>query len=884
MFLLLSFGLGARADNIIRASSMQGAPGEEVTVSISLDNSDVVSSMQVSIPLTDALSLVDGSGTLGSRCSSHSLTIGVKDGLLNVLVYSMGMSAITGNSGEVASFKLKLGSQPETINLVPSKTVLTNTEGQTISSSAENGSVTILSAKAEYSQMEIDFGRVPIRSSYQETVIVTNVGNADLTINGLLFSDVNVFSSTTAFPKTISVGASEQLNITYSPVERGNIEKTVKVDCNSSSKLNTIKLKAQPYAVNELHIQPASGISDEEVIVSMTMNNMDPISGYQIEFAMPEELQFVEGSFTISNRKVDHVASTSVNNGKLRIIVYSPSDKALTGNDGEIGSFKVKLVGRNSVELTPTKTVLSATIINKVENVVSDVYGGLITISSPTISSDGTLDFGAIPVTEEAEKALAVYNYGSAPLTISRVVFNNKNLSIKESLPITIGSYESKNLTVVYNSLEQTSFNAIMQIYSNDPEKRLHEVAITGSRYAPNALTMTALPCGTNDNLEVVMHLDNYDAIGGLQFDMVYPNQYYSVPENNVTLATSATGMTVTKREIDQQTVRYFCYFLDGRSISANAGDIMTISYAPKAEVPLGSYNVQLTNVKLGTGELSDKNSGADLQISFTVEPAIVVKAVSASREYGATNPTFDYTVEGGALQGTPEISCEATATSPVGTYDIIIGKGSITNNKVTFEKGTLTITPAPLTVKGGTYTKKQGDENPTFELTYEGFMNNETSDVLSTLPIVSCDAEKDSDVGEYDIVVSGAEATNYSFVYVNGVLTIEERPLVPGDVDGDGVVDVSDVVIVINYILGKSTDPKIPETADLNNDGEIDIFDVTMMINIILSNQSENMISARTRSLVVKIGKENMLDAAENNIKIGLIGNINSDLNREAL
>ena len=788
MFLLLNLGLGARADNIIRVSSVQGVPGEEVMVSISLDNSDDISSMQVSIPLTDALSLVDGSGTLGSRCSSHSLTIGAKDGLLNVLVYSMGMSAITGNRGEVASFKLKLGSQPETINLTPSKIVLTNTDGQTISSSAESGSVTVLSAKAEYNRTEIDFGRVPIRSSYQKTITVTNVGNADLTINGLLFSDVNVFSSTTVFPKTISAGASGQLNINYSPVDRGSIEKTVKVDCNSSSKLNTIKLNAQPYAVNELHIQPASGIADEEVTVSMTMNNMDPISGFQIEFAMPKQLQFLEGSFAISNRKVDHVTSTSVNNGIVRIIVYSPSDKFLMGNDGEIGSFKVKLVGRNSVELTPTKTVLSATINNKVENVVSGVYGGLITISSPTISSDSTLDFGAIPVTEEAEKSLKVYNYGSTPLTINRVVFNNDNLSIKESLPITINSYESKALTVVYNSLEQTSFDAIMQIYSNDPEKRLHEVAVTGSRYAPNALTITALPCGTNDILEVVMHLDNYDAIGGLQFDMIYPNQYYSVPDNNVTLTTSANGMTVTQREIDQQTVRYFCYFLDGRSIPANAGVIMTINYAPKAEVPIGSYNVQLTNVKLGTGELSDKNSGTDQQISFTVEPTIVVKAVNVSREYGDANPTFNYTTEGGALAGTPEIICEATTTSPVGTYDIIINKGSITNNIVNFEKGTLTITPAPLTVKAGNYNKTQGDENPTFELIYEGFKNNETPDILIKQVTISCEATENSAPGEYPITLSGAEAQNYEISYVAGTLIISEAQsyMLTYLVDGD--------------------------------------------------------------------------------------------------
>ena len=212
--LFLCLGMGARADNIIKISSVEGAPDEEVTVSISLENTDAVSSLQVSIPLDENLTLVNGSGQLGSRCSSHSHTVGVKDGVLNVFVYSVSMAAITGNSGEVITFRLKLGNQPKTVSLVPSKTVLTNSSGATISSSTNSGTVTTICAKAQYSTMEVNFGEVPIRSIYQQTVTVTNVGNADLTITDLVFSDVMTFSSTTTLPIVIGAGRSKTLNIT----------------------------------------------------------------------------------------------------------------------------------------------------------------------------------------------------------------------------------------------------------------------------------------------------------------------------------------------------------------------------------------------------------------------------------------------------------------------------------------------------------------------------------------------------------------------------------------------------------------------------------------------------------------------------------------------
>lgn len=617
--LLLCLCIGARADNVITISSAEGAPNEEVTVSIGLENSDAVSTLQVSIPLDENLTLIENSGQLGTRCTNHSLTVGVKDGVLNIFVYSLSMAAITGSNGEVANFKLKLGSQPTTIALTPSKTVLTNTAGQTVDASANSGEVIIRCAKAQYSTMEVDFGEVPIRSTYQRTVTVTNVGNADLTVTGLTFSDVNVFSSTTALPITVGAGASRELNITYAPVERGSISKTLKVECNSISKLNTIALKAQPFAVNELHIQPASGISDEKVTVRMTMNNMDAISGYQVEFDLPTQFEYVDGSFALSSRKQDHVGMATLNGQKLRIIAYSPSDKAFTGEDGEIGEFKVKLVGRYGTMLTPSKTVLSATINNKVENVVSDVFGGQIDIQSPQISCNSALDFGAVSVTEACEKSFTIRNYGSAPLTISRVVFNNENLSVKETLPIVVPSWGSTNVTVVYSSVEQTAFEAIMNIYSNDPELRMKEVKVTGSRFAPNYLDMDINDINCYENLSIALSLNTYDAVSGLQFDVQYPSQYEAF-NNNIVISQRAAGMTVNAVPIADNTLRYFCYFLSGGNIAAGSGNVLTIRLQPKDKpISTGTYQISVSNIKMGTADMDDKYAGSNLQFSFEV-------------------------------------------------------------------------------------------------------------------------------------------------------------------------------------------------------------------------------------------------------------------------
>ena len=153
-------------------------------------------------------------------------------------------------------------------------------------------------------------------------------------------------------------------------------------------------------------------------------------------------------------------------------------------------------------------------------------------------------------------------------------------------------------------------------------------------------------------------------------------------------------------------------------------------------------------------------------------EPSTVT-AKSYTREYGEENPAFEYTVEGGELSGTPSITCDAIATSPVGVYTIIIAQGDVVNENVTYVNGTLTITKAPLTITAKSYTITQGDALPTFDVEYSGFKNDETADILNKKPVLTTSVTSSSEPGTFGIVVSGAEAQNYAISYVNGILTI---------------------------------------------------------------------------------------------------------------
>ena len=73
----------------------------------------------------------------------------------------------------------------------------------------------------------------------------------------------------------------------------------------------------------------------------------------------------------------------------------------------------------------------------------------------------------------------------------------------------------------------------------------------------------------------------------------------------------------------------------------------------------------------------------------------------------------------------------------------------------------------------------------------------------------------------------STTQYTDYS-----PVMTYIYRASQPGDVTGDGQVDIADVNAVINMMLGKAE--PLP-TGDVTGDGSIDIADVNAIINNML-------------------------------------------------
>jgi hypothetical protein len=608
---LLGFSSAVDATNTVTLSSAQGSPGAEVQIDVSLTNSDNISAMQVSIPLKGMATYVENSCAVGTRSASHAISAGVKNDTLNIFIYSASMKNFSETSGVVASFKLKLGKEPTTLSLQPSKLILTDNKGTKMDATVTAGTVTTLCAKAVCSTDSIGYGRVPLRSTYSNSSLkITNSGNVDLVITALPFLNSN-FTATTSLPLTIAAGGSSQIAVSYAPKVRGFEQGTMQITSNAINRLDAIKYTASPFAVNELHIPSVSGISDSIVTVTLNVNNMDELKGFQFEFNLTPTLKYVEGSFALSSRATDHVKIERIQNDTLKILSYSPTSASFTGNDGTIATFKVKLNGQYGCNLSAYKTILTAIINSAATNVTSASSGAYINIQSPNISNNSNVSMGATPVTKAAEVPYNIRNYGSADLVIDRIVFDSLGFSVKEELPITIKQGQNSNITLVYNGTKAGNFSTLMQIYNNTPSKRVCNVALSGSRFEPNSLVFKADTVMKNDTLAIKVSLDNYSSINGFQFDLAYPYKYYTPFSDNIVSATRASKMQITYSQLNDSTLRIIGYSLTGNVIAQGVGELFTLLFKPTSLLVDNTYKFAVSNVKLGNTALTNMYSGA---------------------------------------------------------------------------------------------------------------------------------------------------------------------------------------------------------------------------------------------------------------------------------
>ncbi|MCX6883648.1 MAG: MBG domain-containing protein, partial [Verrucomicrobia bacterium] len=218
---------------------------------------------------------------------------------------------------------------------------------------------------------------------------------------------------------------------------------------------------------------------------------------------------------------------------------------------------------------------------------------------------------------------------------------------------------------------------------------------------------------------------------------------------------------------------------------------------------PVGTYDIvpSLSDPDSRLGNYTVTTNRALLTV--TKAPLLVI-ADYKSRVYGHTNPVLTASLSGfvnneglrslgnrgsgktpltpSPVTGTASLTTEADVTSPVGPYTITAALGTLSsvNYSFSFTNGVLTVEQAVVTVAANNSSRTYGSTNPVFTASYTGWLNSDNETVLGGAPSLTTLAVPSSTVGTYPITaaIGTLTATNYSFAFTNGTLTVNKAEM----------------------------------------------------------------------------------------------------------
>ncbi|HBV99328.1 MAG TPA: hypothetical protein DEF36_20105, partial [Desulfotomaculum sp.] len=293
----------------------------------------------------------------------------------------------------------------------------------------------------------------------------------------------------------------------------------------------------------------------------------------------------------------------------------------------------------------------------------------------------------------------------------------------------------------------------------------------------------TSVGAGTTDgsgvatrNATISLPVGNYPILASFAGDPVY-----AASSGSAMLTVSPAPLTVTannKTKVYGSANPAFTASYSGFVLGQDPsilGGTLTLTTPATASSGAGSYAVT------PSGLTSVNYAITFVDGTLTVNPApLTITADNKAKTYGDPNPAFTVSYSGFVLGQDPSIlggiltfTTPATAASGVGSYEVTPSGLTSVNYAITFVDGTLTVTPAALTVTAHEKSKTYGSANPVFTVSYSGLVNGDAASSLAGTLVFTTPATASSGAGTYPVTPSGLTSVNYAITFVDGTLTV---------------------------------------------------------------------------------------------------------------
>ncbi|NIG54207.1 YDG domain-containing protein [Chitinophaga sp. Cy-1792] len=408
-------------------------------------------------------------------------------------------------------------------------------------------------------------------------------------------------------------------------------------------------------------------------------------------------------------------------------------------------------------------------------NNFSATYGdAAFQLATPVSTSNGAFTYTSsdASVASVAGNMITVHKPGNAIITVSQAA-TGTYLAASTTATLTVSP---KDITVM-----PLLVPAIMKVYDGTTA-----APFSGSNYS-----IIGLIPGDRITVNGIADFDSKNV--GIQNITISNLRLNGVDAAKYNLQTSVMTTTgnILSRQI-QATAIPVTKIYDGNTTAA-------VSFLPLTNTSglAGNDDVTLTTAN---GNYDDKNAGTGKSVTVTtaflsgqdagnyqlmlpitttgiIQPKTLdITPASASKIYGEKDQQINYTTGNGQLAAGDQLSGSLSRISGenAGNYNITIGNLSGNGNyTLQLAAATFEIKKAALVITADNKEIYRGQPIPSLTYTSNGFVNNESEQVLTTQPNISTLATSGSTPGNYPITAAGATAANYEITFVNGNLKI---------------------------------------------------------------------------------------------------------------
>ncbi len=540
---------------------------------------------------------------------------------------------------------------------------------------------TVAVPKLTLSATSLAFGSVTVGQAKDLTVVISNTGNATMTVQGFLTGGgFSVLSP--AAPFNLAPGSSQTVTVRYAPSVAGAANATLTIASNDPNSPASVSLTgtAGSAPVPSISVDPAS-LNFGTAIFSQPKDMVLTVRNGSGGILTVSSIT-TSASFSVTSPAIPFTVSPGASSNVIvRFVTTSPAittgTLVITSNDPNQPTVTVALSGTGEPAPVPAIGV-----------------------------SPASLDFGTAPVGQTTYLTLTLSDTGTAPLTVSSVSappgFMVGSPVISSTTPLTIAPGASSNVTVGINpSAVGTITSGLLTVTSNDPKNPKVTVALTGVGGPPLIPAIGVNPASlVYGTLFVGMTLDmpltvNNTGTAPLSISSLTVPAGFLLPSSTTPFAIPAGGSSIV-------TVRFAptsaATFAGNLVISSNDPSHPTVSVplsGTAVPVPLLAIQVNPTVLNFGTVFVG-QSQNLPLTVNNAGTGTLTVSSLTLSAGFAVTSPSAPFTIPGGGST-TVTVSFTPTAPLPV-TGSLTISSNDPVNPTVTVSlNGNGALQPAQL-------------------------------------------------------------------------------------------------------------------------------------------------------------------------------------------